>query len=293
MSCCCLIPSPPPVVEFISEGYQIADWIFKPETDALIPSDYFTVKWLGATTTHSGSYEEEVWCDDPSTDWWEKYISALDTTFNYTTVDGFTETCESSGTGTGQYMLRPQMCDDPPVADLSVNDQATFDYVTACYTDEGLPTIVTSSDINGDPLVGRYELDFVPVEFGDVTVELIIGDDHVAQKITSDWDGLVDGNRHFTGGSIFQSGYHTLAPITARITPEPTVIFQQVFYKLVFKYWDDTEPTVIEEGEWTYLQGDDPKDVTFTPLRPGSQAKLTLHHRCSRNMPFEKIIAAQ
>jgi hypothetical protein len=295
MSCCCLIPSPPPFVEFISEGYQIADWVFKPETDALIPEDYFSVKWLGVQQSQAGTLDWE-WrvCDEPSTDWFEKETRITDEIYNYSYVDDFTEACEASGTGSYQYQLRPEICDDPPVADLQINDQATYDFSTACYTDGGTATVVTSSDINGDPLGDPvYGAGIVYSEFGDVDVELVLGDDSVIERKTSDWDGFFDGLYHYAGGQVYEFGYHTLAPITARITPEPTVIFQQVFYQLVFKYWDDTEPTVIEEGEWIYLSGDDPKEVTFTPLRPGSQAKLTIHHRCSRNMPFQKKISEQ
>lgn len=107
------------------------------------------------------------------------------------------------------------------------------------------------------------------------------------QDTAGEYDYMITSLERSHGSGSWRVGYRDLADITVTISPLAEK-FQQIRYKLLLEHWDTGAETVIEEEEWLYKTGDEPREITFTPPHPGI-LKITAFYRCSRKMPFKKI----
>ena len=298
MSCnCCELDCEAPDVLAESTGFNLAEGNFTPGNWAAIPDGYKAMKWLKYIVENvEGTYQYRTYCGDTPPDWITNVEVTKTGVFyegEYDPLEDYTLTWTAGGTETDVKQERPDACDDPPDFTYSLNDQWTGEWE---YRDGGAKLDYAGTDKDSNPISGTL---ISHGYFGLLTAALTtdsalaLADASVIQTTTRDWDGVIltaeNPDAHYTGGDETQHGYEDLSPITVTITP-PAVRFQQIKYKLVFIHWDTEAETVIEEDEWLFHTGDDPKEITFTPAHPGT-LKLTARYRCSRKTPFKKLIA--
>jgi len=297
MSCnCCTIECPAPEIISSSEGfipskgafnYAIRDLVW----DA-IPIEYKQMKWNQYVLLENctGEYVNERYCSLGNFVVWRTEITEnINGGLYYDYPQGLA-TANPSGAERYSLEIVENGCATPPGSGFSTDTERTGNWeingagqLVWNYTEttlSGAPTTGTISASNRYP-VGQS----TPASALENTA--VLGDDFMYQDTAGEYDYMITSLERSHGSGSWRVGYRDLADITVTITPLAEK-FQQIRYKLLLEHWDTGAETVIEEEEWLYKTGDEPREITFTPPHPGI-LKITAFYRCSRKMPFKKI----
>jgi hypothetical protein len=303
MSCeCCEIDCAAPDVSITSTGHSMVRGNMSEAKWAEIPAAYKAMKWLVRVFNETeATYQYRTYCDDDAGANWILNIEVTKTGVywrqEYDPEDGYSLENQVGGTETDVRQQRPDACDDPPDLTYTLNDSWSGTWAYSEILSAPLLTY-SGTDKDGEPISGTLSghgysglinSAAPPISTLDLT------DTYAIENTLRDWDGVIltaeNPDRHYIGQETIAIGYRNLSPIIVTITP-PAVPFQQVKYQVILIHWDTAAETVVAEDEWLYHSGDDPLEIEFEPAHPGT-VKVTALYRCSRKMPFEKLIAEE